>query len=464
LQIDTPCILQYLDCKMSNRSQNGDASQGTAEHLHTILNCVADGVFTVDCQKRITFFNRAAERITGFTAKEAIGQFCSDVFRTMRCGTACTLDEVKQTDRQIINKPVEILDRNGRSLLVSISAASLRDADGNIIGGVETFRDLTAEEELRKEINKSYTFQDIVSRHPKMHELFAILPDIADSNVSVLIEGDSGTGKELFARAIHNLGSRKDKPFIAVNCGSLPDTLLESELFGYKKGAFTDAKKDKPGRFDLAKGGTLFLDEIGDISPALQVRLLRVLQEKTYEPLGGTEPVKSTARIVAATNQHLLDKVHDGSFREDLYYRLNVLRLELPPLRERLCDIPLLVDHFRSRLNAETGKQIEAVDDAVLNMLMRHDFPGNIRELENMLQHAFVLCKDSIIRPEHMPKELTMNVHITADQGPLSLDQLERHAIKGALLDNADNRAATARQLGIDPSTLYRKMKRFGIK
>lgn len=438
--------------------------QADANHLDTILNCVADGVFTVDRNKRIRFFNRAAERITGFPAEEAVGQFCRDVFRTAACGTDCTLEEVEKTDRQIISRPVKILDRNGRFLLVSISAATLRDSAGRMIGGVETFRDLTAEEELRRQIKKSYSFHDIVSRHPKMHELFAILPDIAESNASVLIEGESGTGKELFARAIHNLSSRKNKPFVAVNCGSLPDTLLESELFGYKKGAFTDAKRDKPGRFDMAQGGTLFLDEIGDVSPALQVRLLRVLQEKTYEPLGGTETVQADARIVAATNQHLLDKMQQGAFREDLYYRLNVLRLELPSLRERRCDISLLIDHLRRRLNAETGKNIEAVDDSVLTVLMRYDFPGNIRELENVLQHAFVLCKESVIQCSHLPKELAGQMSQDAGKGPLSLEELEKRAVREALADNVENRTAAARQLGINASTLYRKMKRYGIK
>lgn len=439
-------------------------AQGDRDHLETILNCVADGVFTVDRDKRIRFFNHAAQRISGFSSNEAIGRFCRDVFKTGICGSSCTLEEVETTGKDIINRPITILDRDGRSVLVSVSAANLRDSKGRIIGGVETFRDLTAEEELRREIEKSYTFHDIVSRHPKMHELFAILPDIAESNASVLIEGDSGTGKELFARAIHNLSPRKEKRFVALNCGSLPDTLLESELFGYKKGAFTDAKKDKPGRFDIAKGGTLFLDEVGDISGALQVRLLRVLQEKTYEPLGGTEPVSSDVRIVAASNQHLLDKVHEGTFREDLYYRLNVLRLELPPLRERRCDIPLLVDHFRRRLNAETGKSIEAVDDLVTAILMNHDFPGNVREVENILQHAFVLCKESVIQVAHLPKEFVIDVGQSQMKGPLSLEEIEKRSIRAALLDNTNNRTAAAKQLAIDPSTLYRKMKRYDIR
>jgi PAS domain S-box-containing protein len=433
------------------------------EHLTTILDCVADGVFTVDLDRRIKFFNKAAETITGFTAGEAIGRLCRDVFRTSLCGASCTLQEVERTGKNITNRTVRILSREGRSILVSVSAAGLRDADGDLIGGVETFRDLSAEEDLRRQVERSYTFHDIISRHPKMHELFAILPDIAESSVSVLIEGESGTGKELLARAIHNLSARKGGPFIAVNCGSLPDTLLESELFGYRKGAFTDAVRDKPGRFDAAKGGTLLLDEIGDISPALQVRLLRVLQEKTYEPLGGTTPVKSDTRILAATNRRLAVEVRAGRFREDLYYRLNVLRIELPPLRDRRCDIPLLADHFRRRLNAETGKSIEIVDDSVIDLLMRHEFPGNAREMENIMQHAFVLCKESAIQIRHLPTEFIESASQLADPQPLSLEALEKRAIRDALHTNGGNRTLVAKQLGIDPSTLYRKLKRYGI-
>ncbi|MBF0429993.1 MAG: sigma 54-interacting transcriptional regulator [Fibrobacteria bacterium] len=430
----------------------------------TILNCVADGVFTVDNERKIQFFNRAAERITGFKAGEAIGKKCSEIFRPSICGNACTLAQVEQTGRDIINQPVKIYAKTGRSVHVSVSAAVLRDEANNIIGGVETFRDLSTEEDLRRQIKKSYTFQDIISRHPRMHDIFSILPDIAGSEVCVLIEGESGTGKELFARAIHNLSPRKEKPFIAINCGSLPDSLLESELFGYKKGAFTDAKKDKPGRFDLAKGGSLFLDEIGDVSPALQVKLLRVLQEKMYEPLGAIQSVHANARIIAATNQSLQEKMKAGEFRDDLYYRLNVLRLEIPPLRERRCDVPILIDHFRRCLNTETGKNIEAVDETAIDLLMGYDFPGNVRELENVIQHAFVLCKNSVIRVEHLPRELTGGHSVKLDIGNLSLEAIEKRAIKEALLNNKGNQTKAARQLKIDASTLYRKMKRYKLK
>ena len=432
-------------------------------HLRAMLNCIGEGVFTVDRSKRITFFNEAAESITGFSTEEAIGRPCRDVFRSDVCGQRCILDEVEAKRQSITKRRVTIIDKHGRSLVLSVNAGSIRDPRGKYVGGIETFRDVSAEEELRRLLQKSYTFQDIVSRHPRMDEIFAILADVAASNVPVLIEGESGTGKELLARAIHNLGPRRDGPFVPVSCGAIPDTLLESELFGYKKGAFTDAKADKPGRFDIAGGGSLFLDEVGDVSPAMQVRLLRVLQEKTYEPLGGTNPVHSDARIIAATNRLLHDAVHKGTFRQDLYYRLNVIRLELPPLKERRCDIPLLVEHFRRRLNAETGKNIGSVDTAALDMLMRHGFPGNIRELENIMQHAFVLCHGGIIQEKHLPRTLLTAIESDQTPAPLTLRSVEKRTVEEALRHHGGNRTAAARELGIDPSTLYRKMHRYGI-
>ncbi len=447
------------------KQQRGSVGQNVdMEHLTAMLNRIAEGVFTVDADRRITFFNRAAERITGFSAAEALGQPCRDIFRADVCGERCILDEVRTAGESITDRRVTIVDRHGRSLTLCVNAGALTDADGRNIGGIETFRDVSTEEELRRQIEKSYTFQDIVSRHPRMHEIFAILPDVAASNVPVLIEGESGTGKELLARAIHNLSERQDRPFVAVNCGALPDNLLESELFGYRKGAFTDAKTDKPGRFDAAKGGTLLLDEVGNVSTAMQIRLLRVLQEKSYEPLGATETVQSDARIIAATNQSLSDLIHKGTFRQDLYYRLNVLRLELPPLRERQCDIPLLVEHFRHRLNAETGKNIERIDPTVFDVLMRHDFPGNIRELENIMLHAFVLCRGTVIERSHLPGDFPAMTPSESTPMPLTLKSVEKHTIEEALRNHAGNRSAAARQLGIDPSSLYRKMRRFEIK
>lgn len=260
------------------------------------------------------------------------------------------------------------------------------------MGGVETFRDLSAIEQLRREIDQRYTFQDIVSKNHEMRRILDILPDIAASDSTALIQGPTGTGKGVVARAIHNLSRRKRHRFIAVNCGALPDTLLESELFGYRKGAFTGADRDKPGRFALAQKGTLFLDEIAGISTALQVKLLRVLQEREYEPLGATQTVQANVRVIAATNQPLGQQVARGVFREDLFYRLNVVKIDLPPLARRREDIPLLVQHSLQKFNAEQGKQVRRFSQDAMRRLMQHAFPGNVRELQNIVEYALVLC------------------------------------------------------------------------
>ncbi|HUL30822.1 MAG TPA: sigma 54-interacting transcriptional regulator, partial [Thermodesulfobacteriota bacterium] len=326
--------------------------------FNVILNSIADGVFTTDNDGRITFMNKAAEEITGFSCREAIGHHCFDVFRADICQSRCALKETLKTKKEMINLPATILKKGGQKVPISVSTAVLKSERGQIIGGVETFRDLSAIEELKKELSKKYTVGDIISKNHEIHDIFNILPNIAESDSTVLIQGASGTGKELFAKAIHNLSQRKAKSFIKVNCGALPDTLLESELFGYLKGAFTDAKKDKPGRFALANGGTIFLDEVGDMSSSLQVKLLRVLQEKEYEPLGATDPRKTDVRIIAATNKDLSTLVKEARFRDDLYYRLNVVKIDLPLLSQRREDIPVLIDAFIQKFNAKTGKQI----------------------------------------------------------------------------------------------------------
>ncbi len=430
------------------------------EYLATILDSIADGVFTVDRDWRITSFNRAAERITGFKREEAIGQYCYEIFRSDHCLERCPLRETMETGKEIVNKEVRVLDRFNRTVPVSVSTAVLRNERGEIIGGVETFRDLSLLKELEEEIREKYTFQDMVSRNPRMMELFRILPDIAQSDVTVLIVGESGTGKELFAHAIHKLSRRKDGPLIKVNCSALPETLLESELFGYVRGAFTDAKKDKPGRFKLAEGGTIFLDEIGDVSVAVQVKLLRVIEQKEFEPLGATYTEKVDVRIIAATNRDLEEMVKDGRFREDLYYRLNVMKVELPPLRERRDDIPLLVEHFIQKYNKKMGKEIEGVSEEAMRLLLNHTYPGNVRELENILEHAFILCKGRIILPEHLPHYL----HAKAPSLPAaSLREWEREMIKEALRRSGGNITRAARELGIHRTTLWRKMKKYHL-
>lgn len=432
----------------------------------TILDSIADGVFTVDEEWRITSFNRAAEQITGVPRAEAVGRRCSDVLRASICENECALKETLRTGRPTVNKAIYILDANGRRIPISISAAVLKDAAGNPIGGVETFRDLSLVEELRKELEGTYTFADIVGRSAPMQRLFDLLPRIADSTSTVLIEGASGTGKELVARAIHNLSSRRDKRFVAINCGALPDTLLESELFGYKAGAFTDARNDKPGRLAIADGGTVLLDEIGDVSPAMQSRLLRVLQERVFEPLGSVEPVAVDVRVIAATNKDLSRLVKKGVFREDLFYRINVIRMKLPELRDRREDIPLLVDRFINKFNGLQNKDIVGVSDAALAILMEHDYPGNVRELENIIEHAFVLCHGGWIDTQHLPLTLRGEADRgpVPGRGPLTLRALEALHIADAVRRHGGNRTAAARELGIDPSTLFRKIKSLGIE
>lgn len=431
-----------------------------------ILDSIADGVFTVDHEWRVTSFNRAAERITGVRKDEAIGRPCKEVLKADVCEKGCILRETMRSGKSIVNRTVHIVDSSGRRVPINISTALLRDEEDRIIGAVETFRDISVEEKLRKTLTERYSFEDIVSKNHRMHELFDILSDVAESSSAVLLEGESGTGKELFARAIHHLSPRKRQPFIAVNCGALPDTLLESELFGYKAGAFTDAKKDKPGRFRLAERGTLFLDEIGDISPMLQVRLLRVLQEKVYEPLGSVESVPADVRIITATNRRLLELVREGKFREDLYYRIHVIRLELPPLRDRMEDVPLLADHFIRHFNIMQKKEISGLSDEALACLVSYDYPGNVRELENVIEHAFILCKLGVIEPHHLPENLCLvrSVEAPGRSDALSMKDLEAVFITNMLRRNQWNRLKTAKDLGIHKSTLFRKIKALRIQ
>jgi len=448
-------MTDHRQSQMNSRVEKGDATG-------IILDSIADGVFTVNREWRITSFNRAAEEITGIPRSEAIGQRCCDVFRASICESNCALRETMKTGTPIVNRAIFIIDATGRRIPISISTGLLKDKEGNIIGGVETFRDLSAIEELRRELEKKFSFQHIISKNNEMLRIFDILPGIAESDSTVLIEGESGTGKELIARSIHNLSHRKEKSMVVINCGALPETLLEAELFGYKAGAFTDARRDKPGRFALAEGGTIFLDEIADISPAMQVRLLRVIQERTYEPLGGTKSVKADVRIVAASNKNVQRLVKAGKFREDLYYRINVIQIKLPPLRNRKEDIPLLLEHFIDRFNAVKNKQIEDITPEVLAVLMDHDYPGNVRELENIIEHAFVLCRDPIIDIKDLPDYLRPDKSLPAIQSE-SLDELQAKFILETLRKNNFNRAKTAVALGIHKTTLWRKMKKLGI-
>jgi PAS domain S-box-containing protein len=439
-----------------------------ARFFQTVLRCVADGVFTVDCDFRITSFNSAAERITGVPAKRAIGKKCSEVFHADICEHGCAIRQTLETGREVIDQPAKILNQRGRSIPISISSAVLKDEDGALLGAVETFRDLSTIEQLRREIQQKYTFEDIIGKSEAFQKIFAILPDVAESESTVLIEGPSGSGKELLARAIHNLSPRRKEPYVVVNCGSLPANLFESELFGYMQGAFTDAKRDKPGRIALAEGGTIVFDEIAELPPETQVKLLRVLQEREYDPLGGVEPRKANVRVVAATNKTLAEMVSRRLFRDDLYFRLAVVRLTIPPLRERREDIPYLIESFIQRFNAKRGKRIRGLTPAAMEVIMRHEFPGNVRELENVIEYCFVLCRNGLIDVSHLPEEFKSGSHASAPASSRDsiapLEQSEANTIRDVLIRHQGHQGRTAKQLGISRTTLWRKMTKYGIR
>ncbi len=447
----------------SKKGAAGAASVALSLDLRTILDSINDGVFTVDDDFRITSFNRAAAEIIGITPEEALGQQCWKVFNADICEGSCALKETMSTGSPLINKHVNIHTSARRKVSISVSTALLRNQSGTVVGGVESFRDLTLVEELRKAVEGRSTFQHMTSANHKMWEVFKLMPLIAQSDSTVLIQGESGTGKELMAKAIHDLSSRARKPLVTLNCGALPDTLLEAELFGHKAGAFTDAKRDRKGRIAVAEGGTLFLDEIGDISPALQVRLLRVLQERTYEPLGSSDSLKANVRFLAATHRDLRMEVKAGRFREDLYYRLNVMQIAIPPLRERREDIPALARRFLDRQVALHGKQIHGFAPEAMDRLMRHTWPGNIRELENAVEHAFVLCRQGQIKGADLPLSLEGLPLGTSSEGAApsgkDLRSQEMAMIQAALERHGGNRTAAARDLGIHPTTLWRKLR-----
>lgn len=444
-------------------------NQFDSRYVPLILDAIEQGIFTVDESTRITSFNRGAELITGYRPSEAIGRQCSEIFRTDLCEGICPLKQSMGERESIERQRVRIRTRDGRSVPILVSTSPLVAPDGALIGGVEMFRDISGMEALQRKLDGHYQFEDIISRNPEMERIFATLPLIADSSTTVLVTGESGTGKELVARALHNQSGHRENPFVPFNCAAVPETLIESELFGYRKGAFTDALRDKPGRIALADKGTLFLDEVGDLPLSIQAKLLRFLQDHRYEPLGSTETVCADVRIIAATHIDLRQAVAAGRFREDLFYRIHIIEIPLPPLRDRMEDIPLLVRHFVRRLADASHKQIDGVSSEALALLMRYPWPGNIRELENAIEHAVVLCRSAHIGPEHLPPHL-LAPHVrpgaataASPQAPVDLGQLQQEAILGALDRAGGNRTRAARELGIHRTTLLRKLKRLGI-
>ncbi|NOZ85808.1 MAG: PAS domain-containing protein [Deltaproteobacteria bacterium] len=439
----------------------GFLKEPSPERFEAVLASITDGVFTIDKDWRITCFNRAASEITGYARDEVMGKQCYKVLQSNICPDACAMRYTMDTGRPVTGLVVQLTSKERTAVPVSISTALFKDRQGAVIGGVETFRDLRQIQILRKEVDLKYSFEDIIGKSVQMRRLLDILPTVAESGSNVLLCGESGTGKELFARAIHNLSKRKNGPFIAFNCANYPDTLIDSELFGHEKGAFTGAVKTHKGRFARAQDGTLFLDEIGDLPQTTQAKLLRVLQEKIYEPLGSDSFEKTNARIVSATNRNLETMVGEGSFRRDLFYRINVIRLDIPPLRERIEDIPLLVRHFIGKLNVMHDKFIEGVSPKAMKLIMSYQYPGNVRELENIIEHGYVLSSSAYIGLKHIPEKLL--AQSGAAEKAESLSDCERKVILDALKKSNNSRLEAARLLGMHKSTFFRKVKRLGI-
>lgn len=450
--------MSHIACEQTQRLERVSVMEAKLSRL--IFNSINDGVFTVDRNCVITSFNQSAERITGFSRSEAIGKHCFDIFRTEICHRQCALKDTLKTRDPVRDARVTIITRDNREVPIQITTTMLKDDEGSLIGAVEFFRDISEIEYLRKSLEQKRALEDIVSVNRHMHELIGLLPDVAAAECNVLIQGPSGCGKELFAQVIHNLSPRRYGPYIRINCAALPATLLESELFGYEKGAFTDAKRDKPGQFALASGGTLLLDEISEMDIALQVKLLRVLNNGEYRPLGSTRTFHTDARIIAATNADLESAIAEGTFRRDLYYRINVVNIAIPPLRERPEDIPLLVNHFLAAFRKKSGKSIERIAPEALGLLRRSPLPGNVRELENAVEHAFVMCHGVEITPDHLPPHIAAEIvppaaeSVSVDEKAIILETLNRYR---------GNRSKAAMELGMHRSTLWRKMKTLGI-
>lgn len=465
-------VLVFRDTKeMLNLAE--DLEEKTTElvdqknKLDAIFNSNIEGTFTIDEDWNVTSFNTSAEKITGYKENEAIGKKCWEIFNSAICRNGCHMEQTLKKGKPTIGNELEIMNKTGRKVPIRVNSAILRNNNNKKIGAVETFLDVSEIKNLSEHLDERFKYENIVGKNKEIKQIITVLESVAQTDSSVLITGESGTGKELAARAIHLNSIRRTGTFAAVNCSAFAESLIESELFGHEKGAFTGAVKTKVGRFELANGGTLFLDEIGDLSLTVQTKLLRVLETREFERVGSNKSIKIDTRIIAATNKNLEREIEAARFREDLYYRINVMNIHLPPLRERKDDLPILVSHFIEKFNEKFNRNIKHFSSSAFDILMEYNWPGNIRELENVIEHCFVLCSSDVIQIEHLPKRLREgDFHSSTSLSSNKLSHIkdaERTIIINTLKKYYGSRSKTAEELNIHPTTLWRKMKKLNI-
>ena len=426
------------------------------KNLERILDSLMEGIIAHDMERRILFFNRAAEKITGYHREEVLGRDCHDAFGSPFCGGRCSFCGEPPNSWTNVDYPLNLVTKEGSSRRIEMSVTGMTDETGCFTGVLAAFRDVTDLIGLQIRLGQITSFAGIIGQDHKMLQIFEQIRELATNDYPVYLTGETGTGKEMVAAAIHNESQRGGGPFVPINCGALPEGVLESELFGHVKGAFSGAIRNKKGRFELADGGTIFLDEVVDLTKSMQVKLLRVLQEGTFERVGGEETVSVNVRVISAANRDLKREVERKNFREDLYYRLNVVPVELPPLRERKNDIPLLAEEFL-RQASEQGQKTAGLSKKALSMMMDYLWPGNVRELQNALHYALVKCKGRLIRPEDLPMELKSGR--SSRRGPTR--KLNQEMVQAALDRTGGNKAKAARHLGVGRATLYRFLQEF---
>jgi sigma-54 dependent transcriptional regulator, acetoin dehydrogenase operon transcriptional activator AcoR len=441
-------------------------------NLESLLDATESGILIIDMDRKVRFINEKAQKLLGYQIGEVYGHRCNIIARTSDCENNCPLTRTIQSGSEVRLADMQYTARNNKSFQAQTSIVLLKDEVGNVVAGAEIFRDVSHFIALEEKIRGRFSFHDIIGKSHKMREIYRLIEEVAPTDASILIQGESGTGKELIASAIHAYSTRKNTSFVKVNSSAFPEGLLESELFGHTRGAFTGAYQEKKGKFEIADGGTIFLDEIGEMSPLLQVKLLRVLQDGELQRVGENKPRKVNVRIIAATNKDLKKAIVDREFREDLYYRVNVVPIFLPPLRERKTDIPLLITHFLRELNRSTKeKYVEKVSSKATDILMRYNFPGNVRELQNIIEFAYIRCNSGIIEPIHLPTEFLEN-DFTADsvdsidrilRSDEPLKKAQKEIIERVLEEENGKYMNAAKRLGMSRTTLWRKLKELQI-